>query len=688
MTVINELVATLMGPVTRALVHFVWQGNVVALGLSLVLGLQRHSTAVVRYRSACVALLLLVALPIATALTYDAPPAPALQRSSTVASGTSTTAMSPTPAEVNVATEGKGSDFGAALSSLLPTLDRLRPWAFGMWLAGVLILSLVHVFGWRRVQTLKTRDVEAAPPEWVESAASLCRCLGIDRAVGVVKSACVEVPTVIGWISPVVLIPASAFTGLTADELRDILVHELAHVKRRDYLINMLQVVAETLLFFHPAVWWVSRRIRIEREHCCDDVVVSMSDDRLSYAKALLRLEELRTSPPQLAMRADGGSLASRIRRLAGGNTMSTSHNRPLLAGVFLASLLIVGGAAISLAIDRPGMGDKKADPAEVAESYAAAEKDFETEGKWKIERYGGVPVLQVRVRERGNRLNMTIEFDENEITGLDYGEDDEFVLARDAGTFYFVGDFEGKGKNLEGDGRFGFVPNSDFEDKVNGNFNEQELLILAAKDVGFEFIEKMEKMGYDIDDGDDLVPLAIHGVSLDYIVDIRESGYDVSLRELVKFRIHGVDVEYVNEMAELGYDHVSADELVKWRIHGVDPEYVHEMHEHGYDHVSSDELVKWRIHGVSPEFVKALDELGYERVDEDDLVRMRIHGVSSEYIRALDELGYKDVDVDDLVRMRIHGVSTSYIKRVLDKTKEPPDVDDLIKMKIHGIYH
>jgi len=100
-------------------------------------------------------------------------------------------------------------------------------------------------------------------------------------------SALVQVPTVIGWLRPVVLVPVGALSGLPAEYLEALLLHELAHVRRHDYLVNILQSVAEALLFYHPAVWWVSGHIRAERELCCDDVAVAVSGDALTYARAL-----------------------------------------------------------------------------------------------------------------------------------------------------------------------------------------------------------------------------------------------------------------------------------------------------------------------------------------------------------------------------------------------------------------
>ena len=131
-------------------------------------------------------------------------------------------------------------------------------------------------------------------------------------------SALVQVPTVVGWLRPVVLVPVGALGGLPAEHLEALLLHELAHIRRHDYLVNMLQSVAEALLFYHPAVWWVSGHIRAERELCCDDVAVSVSGDALTYARALAQLESYRPAHLGAAVAANGGSLADRIARLLG----------------------------------------------------------------------------------------------------------------------------------------------------------------------------------------------------------------------------------------------------------------------------------------------------------------------------------------------------------------------------------
>jgi HEAT repeat protein len=156
---------------------------------------------------------------------------------------------------------------------------------------------------------------------------------------------------VVGWLRPVILLPASALTGLSPQQLEAILAHELAHIRRHDYLINLLQAVVETLLFYHPAVWWVSRRIRQEREHCCDDLAVAVCGDSLTYARALLEMEQLRAAGPQLAMAANGGSLMNRIQRLVGAQPKHANRFGGLFAGVITLTTLIsaVAGAQILL---------------------------------------------------------------------------------------------------------------------------------------------------------------------------------------------------------------------------------------------------------------------------------------------------------------------------------------------------
>jgi beta-lactamase regulating signal transducer with metallopeptidase domain len=172
----------------------------------------------------------------------------------------------------------------------------------------------------------------------------LVEVMGLARGVKILRSRRIEVPTVIGWLEPVILVPASAIGGLSPQQLRTILAHELAHIRRHDFAVNLVQTAVETLLFFHPAVWWISRQVRIEREHCCDDEAVALCGDPVDYARALATMEELRLGPVP-AVAANGGSLSGRIRRLLGIRDDENSEGvRPAIA---LAAALMVTMIAV-----------------------------------------------------------------------------------------------------------------------------------------------------------------------------------------------------------------------------------------------------------------------------------------------------------------------------------------------------
>ena len=186
------------------------------------------------------------------------------------------------------------------------------------WGLGVLFLSTRLIGGWLLIQRLTRRATRQDGEPWVLALQRIGAQLGLRQAVGLLESSLVEVPMVVGWWRPVILLPATALTGLPSDQLVLILGHELTHILHHDYLVNLVQSLIETLLFYHPAVWWISARIREERENRCDDQAVELCGNRLDYARALTALETLRAGNWSLAPSAQGGSLLARIRRILG----------------------------------------------------------------------------------------------------------------------------------------------------------------------------------------------------------------------------------------------------------------------------------------------------------------------------------------------------------------------------------
>jgi uncharacterized protein involved in exopolysaccharide biosynthesis/beta-lactamase regulating signal transducer with metallopeptidase domain len=331
------------------LLHSLWQGALIGAGFSLVRLALRRQSAQARYLAGCVSLTLLLAAPMLTLVMSPTP----VHESGTYFPVLTNAERSPT-VETIVSTPGSSGENGLvlAIQSAAIFLGQAAPWLTAAWLCGVAVSSCKLVRGFWWVQTVRRRDVDSVSLDLLEHLDDLRRRLSISRPVRLLKSALVEVPTVVGWLRPVILLPASSLAGLTPGQLEAILVHELAHVRRFDYLVNIFQCLIETLMFYHPVVWWISRSVREEREHCCDDFVVKVCGNRVAYARALATLEGLRAEMPQLAFAASGGSLLNRVRRLLGVPGGDETMNARQIGGLALLGvgfLIILSGIYLSL---------------------------------------------------------------------------------------------------------------------------------------------------------------------------------------------------------------------------------------------------------------------------------------------------------------------------------------------------
>src|SRR5579859_3780035 len=326
-----------------SLVHFLWQGVLIAMLLGGVNLLMRRAGAGVRYAAAYAAMLAMLAASAGTFLWLA------------LRSGASGSTSFGALVSVLPATLAGGAMTARAISTesglgVEQWLDSHLAWLVCVWAAGVVMLSLRTAGGWIFAQTLRRRGTRTAELAWQQALTDIASRLGVARTIALCESTVARVPTVIGWLRPVILLPVSALAGLTPQMMEAILAHELAHIRRHDYLLNMLQTALETLLFYHPAVWWVGKKIRQERENCCDDLAVAACGDALIYARALTELEQIRGVRLDLAMAATGGSLIARIRRLIG--VQPVNRTPPTwLAGVVALVMLSALWAARPLSL-------------------------------------------------------------------------------------------------------------------------------------------------------------------------------------------------------------------------------------------------------------------------------------------------------------------------------------------------
>jgi beta-lactamase regulating signal transducer with metallopeptidase domain/HEAT repeat protein len=353
---------SLVAAVGWALLHFVWQGAIVAAVFAVAVRWLRTPEA--RYALGVGAMLVMLALPVATAMRY----ATVSKHSSTesaipiAAAGGIAVVPVAAPATPSPELQAVASPAAAAPAAVpgerfarlaplnLASFARFLPILVACWLAGVFILSLRLFDAWLEAQRLARQGTRPAGSAHQAMLRGLVQRLGIRRPVTIVESTRLAVPGVVGWLRPVVLLPAVALTGLTAQQVEAIIAHELAHVVRHDFVANLVQSAIETLFFYHPAVWFVSRRVREAREQCCDDVAMRVCGNPEDYARALLRLAERRAGVPALVAAATGGPLLDRVRRLvAPGNGPADAFPRWIVGSSVLVAAALLASAGRDL---------------------------------------------------------------------------------------------------------------------------------------------------------------------------------------------------------------------------------------------------------------------------------------------------------------------------------------------------
>jgi beta-lactamase regulating signal transducer with metallopeptidase domain len=325
------------------LLHALWQAAAIAILLLLVRLLLRGRAPETRYVAACVALLATILLSLTTFFMLPA------QRSAAPVSLHEAVPDAPFAQLHAPIASPESARLPAPSTTAAFTVDWISThlhWLVIGWLAGAGMLVLWDLAGWLAVQNLRRVGISPAPPILQDRFDALAADMRVRVPVAILRSSLVSVPLVIGWVRPLILMPIALLGGLSPMQLDAIIAHELAHVRRRDYLVNLMQVLAETLLFYHPAVWWMSAKIREERENCCDDIAASVCGSPLDYAQTLLCLENLTRriqNVPALAAASarTPSELRRRIERILHRRESKASSSVRILSVAFLGALAV-----------------------------------------------------------------------------------------------------------------------------------------------------------------------------------------------------------------------------------------------------------------------------------------------------------------------------------------------------------
>lgn len=630
------------------LLHFLWQGAALFLLYWLADRLCARRGAAVRYALALTALLAMPAVAIAT-LAYEegAATQPAPHVMAQARTGFANNILVLAPWDVT-------ADAPAAMPrSARALLQTALPWLDALWLAGVFFFSLRALGGWWLLRRLRLFTLEQAPHTLRLHLDALRRQMGIGRSIDLRLSRRIINPLTAGVLRPWILLPVTALTALSPEQLEVVLAHELAHIRRADYFWNLLQTVVETLFFFHPAVWYVSRRVRQEREFCCDDAVVARCADPSIYASALVRLEEERNASLRFAMALDGHSpsgLRARILRILG----RAEDARPFRPVSITA--MCVGVLLFVCPLPRVFAGFREAPRAAAAVLAPAVHhvqpllvKAFEP--------------AQTQTAPRPT-AHAAASKPAPEAQPAPAPEPAQSADAQSTSA------------------------HSDYIDRMRAAGYDVPLdkyVAMKIQGVTPEYAAQMNKLFGAKLSADSLIGMKIQGVTPDYIQSMRAAGYDVPAQKYIGMRIQGVTPEYAQAMAKLGFGTPTADELMSLKIQGVTPEDAQKFQQMGVEVHGFQALIAARIFNITPEFVDQMKAAGFASIPSQKLLSLRVQGVTPEFAKSV-KAQFPGATVDDLIQMRVFGIDDKFIASAKQHGFTDLTIHKLVQIRISGI--
>jgi beta-lactamase regulating signal transducer with metallopeptidase domain len=665
------------------LLHFVWQGVLLFAVHEMLQLILRRRAAAVRYVTSCIVLFAMLACAVVTlqvelqrvpvgagdvqaqATRLDTSAQSALRSAREGATPPVDVSMpsdphSPLLDRVAGAATPWQADLLARADAFLESgrLEALLPWMVALWFVGVFLLTTRLALGWQEARWLRTRAVRPVSETTHQQVRALMQRLRLSRSVQILESSLAEVPTVVGWLRPVILVPTAALTGLPPQHLEAILAHELSHVRRHDYLVNLMQTLVETMLFYHPAVWWVSNRIRDERENCCDDVAVQACGDAVLYARALTRMEELRCGPlqPGLVMAADGGSLVQRVRRLVGRGGDPAAPGAGVVVGAVLIGLssLLTVSTARSIDPEQPAAATVVASEPESVSTPSSASPGGKIAGFTEAQ-----PAPQLH-RPASSVHDLTPKDPEPPVCTTS-------VTASDPEP----------------------VPDASAHAEAHRAtprrpvFSLDEIVQLQRHEVSTDYYDRMTEL-FGTLDVDEIVALKVHEIDGPYVERMVEQFGHLDVEEMLALSVHDVDVDYVQEMSRAFGRQLDFEDVVQLSVNDVDAEDVAGYQGRGLG-LEPSEVASLMARDVDADDLEELQaELGPLSLEEGmALVSL---GVDASDIADLRDMGMHHPRVDQLIHMYAQGLTAEVIDTILDDRMDAVPLDALVVFKELGL--
>ncbi len=640
--------------VGMALLHFLWQGAAIAAVAFLAMSLARRASA--KYLLGVAMLVAMVAAPAVTFLVLEQRQGVAARAGAGEMAGVGrgliyggTSHVVNAAGGVAAANSANAADtklfFGAATSKTETEPSVYLLWLVEGWFIGVVLLSLRPVAGFFLVERLRLKKGKDVSGALRARCLELQRRLGLERVVRYCESLQLAAPAVAGWFRPVVLLPVSALTGLTEEQLDAVIAHELAHVKRLDSFVNLFQIAAETLLFYHPAVWWLSKRVRAERENCCDDVALGVCGNAVEYARALATMAEWQ-SAPALAMAANRSPLAERVARLLGVTKLSGGLRSPGIAGSVLCLCASVLAGNVLLGAAQSNQQEREA---EVAPPAPAVQPSAVVQP--------ALPPVPARDRDA-----VIVIRPGKALPALAAPPAVAPVVAG-AGAVAPAPEEPSDAPVVDPERMFypqqEAAPNK--EERENREARGQEQKNGRTSKSG-SYIDGLKAEGITDISIDQLIALKIQGVTAEYVRQIHAAGLQPDVNELIAMRVQGVTPEIIREMKVSGLAQ-DINHIIAMQVQGVTPDYVKQLHDLNID-TSADAVLAMKVQDISPEYIRAMREAVDPRLTGNELIAMKVQDVTPEYVRALKATGLQ-LDANDIIAMKVQDVTPEYVKEM-----------------------
>ena len=684
------------------LIHFCWQAAAIAItykiaDLAITRG-TRRATSQTRYLLALAAMLCMFASATVTLLYEEL----RLQHATVAEYATDSVVNIPalptsdTSSALSTESPTTQPSLREAIAAALPRPEAFLPWLDALWMLGVLVLSARTVGGWLIVQRLRTTATQQIPPALAASFARLSHRIGVHSRVALRLSTRIASPLAIGMMRSLILLPASALTTLSADQLEAVLAHELAHIRRADYLWNILQTMIETLFFFHPAVWWVGSSLRQQRELCCDDIAIASCVDPLTYATALLLLEEerareiaLRTRTAQfpLALALDGHqsrvSLRSRIARILGEPMEPTPSPRNIapfsILGVWgaLALFLLPLPQVFASLHPVPQQAAALAPIPEIAvpENPATPVADAVVAQPSRDARFISAPPAPHAIiatpaahPPTPNSLPTPAAVPQPRVAPLACPQPHPAPVApatpRTQSLSITPSDLWAPAQFAVAFAHLAFPAQAPAPPASRGTSTPPDSQTVPHSD----YIDQMRAAGYD-GDLDHFISMKTMGVTPEYAKSMAQVGLGKPTdRQLIALKMHGVTPEYVAQLKASGMKADNFQDVVSYRMFKVTPEYIASMKAAGFGDIPSNKLIQLRIQNVTPELATSAKQQ-FPDITVDQLVQLQIFRINGPFIAEAKRLGLTPLTIDKLVRLRISGlIEDDYSK---DKSKD-----------------